>query len=226
MRLRLHTYWRSSASWRVRIGLGLKELDWEPVFVHLLEGGGQQHAPTFRARNPMAQVPVLEVEEDDGGVLVLAQSLAILEYLDERWPDRGAPLLPRGNGPAAAAARARARMLAEIMNAGIQPLQNLSVTQRLGALGVDTGAWVQDVVGRGLSALEAVAGDGAFLAGDAPGVADACLVPQLYSARRFGVDVAPYPRLRAVEARCAALPAFVRARPELQGDAPPATGTA
>ncbi len=219
MRLRLHTYWRSSASWRVRIGLGLKELDWEPVHVHLLEGGGQQHAPAFRARNPMGQVPVLEVEEDDGSVCVLSQSLAILEYLEERWPERGVPLLPRGS----ASARACARMCAEIMNAGIQPLQNLSVTQRLGALGVDTGAWVKEVVGRGLTALEAVAGDDSFLAGPAPSVADACLVPQLYSARRFGVDVTPYPRLCAVEARCAALPAFAGARPEVQGDAPPGT---
>jgi maleylpyruvate isomerase len=219
VRLRLHTYWRSGASWRVRIGLGLKELDWEPVFVHLLQGDTRE--PAFRARNPMGQVPVLEVEEDDGAGVVLTQSLAILEYLDERWPDRGAPLLPRGS----ASARARARMLAEIVNAGIQPLQNLSVTQRLGALGVDTAAWVKDVVGGGLSALEALAGDDAFLAGPAPSVADACLVPQLYSARRFGVDVSAYPRLCAVEARCAAIPAFARARPEVQGDAPPSGAT-
>jgi maleylpyruvate isomerase len=204
MRLRLHTYWRSSASWRVRIGLGLKGLPWEPVPVHLLNDGGQHRSDAHRARNPMEQVPTL----------TLSQSLAILEYLEERFPEHGAPLLPVG-----AADRARARMFAEVVNAGIQPLQNLSVTQRLKAMGADDAAWVSHFVHKGMAALEALAGDGSFLVGDAPTIADCCLVPQLYSCRRFGVDVSAYPRLLAVEARCAALPAFVAARPEVQIDA-------
>lgn len=214
MRLTLHTYWRSSASWRVRIGLGLKGLPWEPSYVHLLNDGGQHRGEAHRARNPMAQVPVLEVVEDDGRVLHLSQSLAILEFLEERFPGQGTPLLPRDP-----ALRARARMLAEIVNAGIQPLQNLPVTQRLKELGVDDAAWVRDFVTRGMTALEAQAGDDAFLVGDAPTIADCCLVPQLYSCRRFGVDVEAFPRLRAIEARCGTLPAFAAARPEVQGDA-------
>ena len=212
MKLRLHTYWRSSCAWRVRIGLGLKGLPWEPVYVHLLKDGGQQHAADFRARNPLGQVPVLEVEEDDGSVATFSQSLAILGYLDDRWPE---PSLV----PADPAGRARARMLAEMINAGIQPLQNLSVTQHLTGLGVDSGAWVKHFVTRGMDALEAQAGDGPFLVGDTPGLAEACIVPQLYSCRRFGVDVSAYPRLLAVEARCAELPAFQAARPEAQADA-------
>jgi maleylpyruvate isomerase len=212
VKLRLHTYWRSSCAWRVRIGLGLKGLPWEPVYVHLLKDGGQQHAAAFRERNPLGQVPVLEVEEDDGSVATFSQSLAILGYLDDRWPERALV-------PGDPAGRARARMLAEMINAGIQPLQNLSVTQHLTTLGVDSGAWVTHFVTRGMDALEAQAGDGPFLVGDSPGLAEACLIPQLYSCRRFGVDVSAYPRLLAVEARCAELPAFVDARPEAQADA-------
>ena len=214
MRLRLHTYWRSSASWRVRIGLGLKGLPWEPAYVHLLNDGGQHRGEAHRARNPMEQLPTLIVEEDDGSTLTLSQSLAILEYLEERFAGQGAALLPTG-----AADRARARMLAEVVNAGIQPLQNLSVTQRLKAIGADDAAWVRHFVHKGMAALEALAGDGPFLVGQAPTIAECCLVPQLYSCRRFGVDVTAYPRLLAVEARCAELPAFLAALPERQADA-------
>jgi maleylpyruvate isomerase len=213
MQLRLHTYWRSSASWRVRIGLGLKELPWEPSYVHLLDDGGQHRGDAHRARNPM-QVPTLVVEEDDGATFTLSQSLAILEYLEERFAGRGAALLPAG-----AAHRARARMLAEVVNAGIQPLQNLSVTQHIKGIGADEAAWVRHFVHKGMGALEALAGEGPFLVGDAPTIAECCLIPQLYSCRRFGVDVSAYPRLLAVEARCAELPAFTAARPEVQGDA-------
>jgi maleylpyruvate isomerase len=157
---------------------------------------------------------VLEVEEDDGSVHTFAQSLAILEWIEERFPDAGAPLLPRDP-----AARARARMLAEVVNAGIQPLQNLSVTQHLKELGADEAAWVRHFVGKGMDALEALAGEGPFLVGDAPSIAECCLVPQLYSCRRFGVDLAGYPRLLAVEARCVTLPAFELAHPDRQADA-------
>ncbi len=211
MSVRLHGYWRSSASWRVRIGLNLKGVAYEYVPVHLVKDGGQQHTPAFRALNPLGQVPVLEVE-DEGRTLHLTQSLAILSYAEERWPSPS--LLPGTR-----AGRARAWALAEMVNAGIQPLQNLSVTQHLKTLGVDEGAWVRHFVTKGMEALEQVAGEDVFLCGDAPGLAECCLVPQMYSCRRFGVDVSAYPRLVAIEARCSALAAFDAAHPDRQPDA-------
>lgn len=218
MSLILHNYWRSSASYRVRIGLGLKGLAYEYAIVNILADGGQQHRPEYKARNPMAQVPTLEVRDDGAAPVFLAQSLPILEYLDERWPEP--PLLPRGAGPAAAAARARVRALAELVNAGIQPLQNLSTTNRVKAMGGDDKAWVSGFIASGLAAYEAaVAGDDRFSVGDAPTLADCCLVPQLYSARRFGVGLDAYPRLRAIEEACAEYPAFAAAHPDQQPDA-------
>jgi len=205
--LKLYSYWRSSASWRVRIGLELKGLAYEYVPVHLVQDGGQQHAGAHHERNPMNQVPVLEI-----GDLQLTQSLAILEYLDETYP--GAPLLPEG-----AVGRARARQLAEVVNSGIQPLQNLHVLQKIGAEGGDKGAWGKYFIQRGLDALEAMAGDTPFLAGDEPSIADICLVPQLYNARRFQCDLDTWPKLLAIEARCEALPAFQAAHPDQQPDA-------
>ncbi len=208
---RLHNYWRSSASWRVRIALNLKGLSWEYAAVHLVRDGGDQHRDAFRSLNPLGQVPVLELE-DEGRVVHLAQSMAILEYIEERWPE---PALL----PADRVGRARARMLAEMVNAGIQPLQNLSVTQRLQAMGVDELAFVRHFVGRGMAALEASAGDGPFFCGARPGLAECALVPQMYSCRRFGVPVDVYPRLVAIEARCVAIPAFAAAHPDRQPDA-------
>lgn len=212
MKLVLHSYWRSSASHRVRIGLHLKQLPYEYVAVDLLHGA--QHADAYRAHSPLAQVPTLELVEDDGTRRALVQSLPILEYLDERWP--APPLLPRDPY-----LRARARVLAEIVNSGIQPLQNLTTTKALDALGADSKAWVQRFVGDGLAALARAAAEtaGAFCVGDEPGLADCFLVPQLASARRFHVDVAPYPLLLAIEARCLALPAFADAQPDHQPDA-------
>lgn len=218
MKLRLHNYWRSSASYRVRIGLGLKGLAYDYVAVDIVRGGaehkGAQHDADYRAKNPMGQVPLLEVIDDDGAELGLVQSLAILEYVDERWPTP--PLLP-----ATAAGRAQARALAEIINAGIQPLQNLPVTRKVVQLGGDDRAWVADFIRSGLTAFAAqVAGSaGRFCVGDAPTIADCCLVPQLYSARRFGVDPAAWPQLVAIEAACAALPGVAAAHPDRQPDA-------
>lgn len=225
MKLRLHNYWRSSASYRVRIGLGLKELAYEYVPVNIVapgagEGGvaGAQHATDYKAKNPMAQVPTLELVGDDGRRhAYLVQSLPILEYLDERWPEH--PLLPRGNE--ALELRAHARALAELVNSGIQPLQNLSTTNRVQALGGEVKPWVQPFIASGLAALEtAVAAHmGTYAVGDTPGLADCFIHPQLYSARRFGVALDPYPRLRALEAACEALPAFAAAHPDRQPDA-------
>ena len=125
MKLVLHNYWRSSASYRVRIALGLKQLDWDYVVVNIVAGDEQKSAE-YRAKNPMAQVPTLEIVEDDGTARLLTQSLPIIEYLDERWPEP--PLLPREPYQ-----RARARSLAELVNSGIQPLQNLSVMRKVAA---------------------------------------------------------------------------------------------
>lgn len=216
--IRLYGYWRSSATWRVRIALHLKGLPFEVRPVHLLREGGEQHREAFRALNPMEQVPVLELEDPHGRPWRISQSLAIVELIEELHPEP--PLLPREPF-----LRARARQLAEVVNSGIQPLQNLYVLQRLrDELGADEAAWARHFVERGLGALERMAreGEGPFLVGERPTLADLCLVPQLYNARRFGVDVEAYPTLLRAEAACAALPAFQAAHPDRQPDARPA----
>lgn len=212
MKLVLHNYWRSSASHRVRIALGLKRLPFEYVAVNIVKG--EQHADAYRGHNPLAQVPALEVTEDGGERHTVTQSLPILEYLEERWPE--VPILPRD-----LLLRARARTLAEIVNSGIQPHQNLSTTNKVKALGGDPVAWTRGFIADGLAAFArtAEATAGAFCVGDAPTIADCCLVPQLASARRFEVDVAHLPRLLEIEARCLALPAFADAAPDQQPDA-------
>ncbi len=214
--MRLYNYWRSSASWRVRIALALKGVAYEYVPVNLIREGGEQHGEGYRALNPMEQVPTLEFEE--GGVVRrLTQSIAIIEYLDERFG--GAPLLPRDPY-----LRARARALAEVVNSGVQPLQNLEAQRYVREeLKGDAHAWTAHFIGRGMRALEALASEtaGRFLVGDAVTVADVCLVPQMTAARRFGVDPASLPTLARVEAACQELEAFKAARPERQPDAPP-----
>lgn len=212
MNIVLYNYWRSSASQRVRIALGLKGLPYEYIAVNIVKHG--QFADAYRARNPMAQVPTLEITEDNGTRLSLTQSLPILEYLEERFPQ--APLLPRDPY-----LRARARALAEIINSGIQPLQNLSVTDRIKGFDQDVKAWVVPFIERGLAAFAAAMQDtaGAFAVGDTPGIAECCLVPQLASARRFGASLDSLHQLVELEARCLALPAFSRLMPDSQPDA-------
>jgi maleylpyruvate isomerase len=212
MKLVLHNYWRSSASHRVRIGLALKQLPYEYVVVNILHK--DQHAEEYRARNPMAQVPTLEITEDDGTVRSLVQSLPILEYVEERWREH--PILPSD-----LYVRARCRALAEIVNSGIQPLQNLTTTKAVKQFGGDADAWPKPFIANGLAAYERAAREvaGKFSVGDAATIADCCLIPQLASARRFGVDVAPYELLLAIEQRCLALPAFADAAPDRQPDA-------
>jgi maleylpyruvate isomerase len=212
MKVVLHNYWRSSASHRVRIGLGLKEVAYEYVVVNILHR--EQHADTYRQRNPMAQVPTLEITEDDGSVRAIAQSLPILEYLDERFTDR--PIMPKD-----LFLRARTRELAEIVNSGIQPLQNLTTTKAIKALGGDEVVWPKSFIADGLVAFERVARDtaGLFCVGDTPTIADCCLIPQLASARRFGVDITKHELLLGIEERCLAMPAFATAAPDRQPDA-------
>jgi maleylpyruvate isomerase len=213
--MKLYNYWRSSASWRVRIGLALKKVSYEYVPVNLIRDGGEQNGDAYRAVNPMAQVPTLEL--DDGRQL--SQSLAILEYLDETIAEP--PLLPRDPY-----LKARARQLAELINAGIQPLQNTNTIKQLKARGVDEQEWLRYFVARGLDGLEASAAAtaGRFLVGDAPTLPDLCLVPQLHHARRFGLSVAGWPLLARVEEACAALEPFALAHAERQPDAPAPQG--
>ena len=210
--MRLYGFWRSSAAYRVRIALALKGVEWESVAVDLPADG--QRRPDFLALNPQALVPALE----DGGA-VLAQSLAILEYLEETRPEPA--LLPAG-----AAARAEIRRLAAMVACDIHPLGNLRVLRYLRSdLGADEAAvtaWIHHWIGEGFRAMEALLAGraGRFCHGDAPTLADVCLVPQMYNARRFGLDLAPYPTLVRVDAACTALPAFAAAAPEAQPDRP------
>lgn len=211
----LYTYWRSSAAYRVRIGLELKALAWEARPVHLVRDGGQQHGAGYAALNPQQLVPTLQHEGH-----VLTQSLAILEYLDETFPQ--VPLLP-----ADAVGRARVRALAQLVACDIHPINNLRVMQYLEQhLQVTADArtqWTLHWMAEGFAAMEAMlaasADTGTFCHGDRPGLADACLVPQVYNARRFGLDLSPYPTLQRIEAACQEREAFVLAHPDNQPDA-------
>lgn len=212
--MRLYTYFRSSAAYRVRIALNLKGLDYQAVPVHLVKDGGQHRQPEYLALNPQGLVPALTVDGQ-----VLTQSLAIIEYLDETHPRP--PLLP-----ADPLDRARVRALAQAIACDLHPVNNLRVLRYLGGtLGLDQAAkdsWVRHWVETGLAAFEAMlAGDprtGAFCHGDTPGLADCCLVPQLFNARRFGCDLSAMPTITAIGARCETLPACAAASPQAQPD--------
>jgi maleylpyruvate isomerase len=211
--MKLHGFFRSSASWRVRIALNLKEVTVEHVTHHLRRG--EQRDPAYLALNPQGLVPALEL--DDG--TVLAQSLAIIEWLEETYPT---PALL----PAEPLARARVRAFALVVATDTHPLQNLKVLKELRRQGLSQEAvtdWAAKANAAGLEACEALlnAVPGPFCFGASPTLADICLVPQLGNARRFGVDVARFPRLLEREAACNALPAFALAVPDRQPDAEP-----
>ncbi len=213
--LTLYSYWRSSAAYRVRIGLNIKGLDYRIQPVHLVRDGGEQRAESYRALNPQQLVPTLL-----HGERRIIQSMAILEYLDECWPK---PALL----PADARGRARVRALSQLVACDIHPLNNLRVLQylkrELGAEQSATDEWTRHWMREGFSAMQAMLADstetGTFCHGESPTMADCCLIPQLYNARRFELDLAPYPELTRIEANALALPAFDRARPENQPDA-------
>ena len=212
--MKLYDYFRSSAAYRVRIALALKGLKPEREFVHLRRGA--QRSDDYLALNPQGLVPALAL--DDGAVLT--QSLAILEYLDETHPSP--PLLPRG-----AEARARVRSIALSIACDIHPIDNLRVLEYLsGTVGVSTETregWYKYWIDVGFEALERrLASDpatGRFCHGDAPTLADVCLVPQIANARRVSMDLAPYPTLVRIDAACSAIPAFAAAAPARQPDA-------
>lgn len=209
--MRLYTYFRSSAAFRVRIALNLKGLPYEPVFVHLAKG--EHRAGAYPQVNPQALLPTLEL--DDG--TRLNQSLAIIEYLDEQYPRP--PLVPKEP-----LARARVRSIAQLIASEIHPINNLRVLQHLKRLGqtqeqVDT--WYRHWIADGLAKVETELGGkaGKFCHGDGPTMADCCLAPQIFNARRFNSDLAPYPTTMRVFEACMALEAFDRAQPSRQPDA-------
>ena len=209
----LYDYWRSSASYRVRIALGLKGLNWTPVPMDLL--ARDQRTDAFKQINPQALVPVLKI---DG--LTLTQSLAIIDYLDETRPEPA--LLPND-----AADRARVRALAHIIAMDVHPVNMFTVLEHVGDMvgGGQQAAldWMQRFMPPGLAAFERLLDDpatGRFCHGDAPGLADICLVPQAYNATRWGIDMTAYPRISAVVAACDDLPAFMAAQPDQHKPAP------
>jgi maleylpyruvate isomerase len=213
--MKLFDYFRSSASYRVRIGLGLKGLAVETVPVHLVRDGGEQLKPAYRAVNPSALVPALQ-----DGDATITQSMAILEYLEETHP--AVPLLP-----ADALGRARVRSLALMIACDIHPLNNLRILRYLvkqaGLSEEAKNAWYVHWVEEGLAALEAhLAGSsdtGRFCHGDTPTLADCFLVPQVFNAVRFNVDMTPYPTIMRIDAACQEMPAFAAAHPSKQPDA-------
>jgi len=211
--VKLYTYFRSSAAFRVRIALNLKELSYEPVFVHLAKG--EHRKPEYASVNPQALVPTLVL--DDG--TRLSQSLAIIEYLDEKYPQT--PLLP-----ADTLGKARVRSLSDLIACEIHPLNNLRVLQHLKrALGQSedqVNAWYHHWIADGLAKFEAeLASDkkGKFCYGDSPTMADCCLVPQIFNAKRYSCELAPYPITMRVFEQCMQLAAFDRAQPAKQPDA-------
>ena len=210
--MKLYSYFRSSAAYRVRIALNLKGLAYETVPVHLVKEGGHNRRPEFRAINPQMRVPALVAPTGD----VLIQSLAIIEYLDETHPEP--PLLPKDP-----IARAQARALAEIVACDIHPLNNIGslryLKRELRQEQAAIDAWYHHWVLTGFEAIEALVRPGPYACGGAVTVADLCLVPQVYNARRLNVPLDKFPKIVAIDTACLALPAFDRARPENQPDA-------
>lgn len=212
--MELYSYFRSSAAYRVRIALNLKGLKTDYRYVHLIKNGGEQHRPEYLALNPQGRVPTLV---DDGHVLT--QSLAIIEYLDETHPEP--PLLPRD-----ALGRARVRALAQLIACDIHPINNQRILKYLEQeLHADEAArtrWYRHWVEDGFVALEKLLDNpatGKFCHGNQPTLADLCLVPQVFNAQRFAVDLAPFPAIQRINEHCLTLKAFANAAPEKQPDA-------
>jgi len=209
--MRLYSYWRSSAAYRVRIALNLKSLDYDIVPVSLAPGVAEHRQVKYRELNPQMLVPFLE----DGEVRI-GQSMAILEYLEEAYP--AVTLLPKRHP-----LRSQVRAFCNLIACDIHPLNNLRVMQYIKReFDADpTGDWYSHWIHEGFRAAEALASDGQFVFGDGPTLADALLVPQVYNARRFNVGLDEFPKLTAITAHCNEQPAFKKAAPELQPDAAP-----
>ena len=198
---RLYHYWRSSSSWRVRFALDFKSIAYEPIAISLLNG--ESESPEHLARNPAGQVPVLEVQAHPKPVH-LSESLSILQYLETVHPDR--PSLLRGDP----IQRAHIWTLAELINSGIQPFHNPPVLARHSADPEEQKKWAREFIRRGLETYEALSRPwaGQFSVGDLPSLADACLIPQVYSAERFGVDLTDFPGIRKIHENCICIPAY------------------
>ena len=208
---RLHTYFRSGSAHRVRIALALKGVAYESVPVHLVRGGGEHLTPAFRALNPQARVPVLELASGDA----LIQSPAILDYLEECFPEP--PMLP-----ADPVARAKVRGVAAIIGCDVHPLNNVAALNTLRRSGLDAAAvsaWIAQWITQGFTAVEHLIGEHGWCFGPAPGLADVYLVPQVYSARRFKVALDPFPRISRVADLAETHSAFIAAAPQNQPDA-------
>ena len=211
--MKLYGYWRSSAAYRVRIALNLKQLSFENLPVHLVKNGGEQHSDSYKALNPAQLVPTLV-----DGELSLNQSLAIIDYLEDTYPEPA--LLPED-----AAAKARVRALALDIACDIHPLNNLRVLQYLtGPLALTEQQkleWISHWLSSGFTALEQrlAQSAGQFCFGDTVTLADICLIPQVYNAQRFALDLTPYPHIKTVHHNCMQLAAFALAAPEQQPDA-------
>lgn len=203
----LHGYFRSSCSWRVRIAFALKGIEYDQTPVNLIKDGGQQLTEQYKTLNPMQQVPAVEM---DG--IILSQSLAVIQYIDETRP--GPRLLP-----ADPKKRAQVRMISDVIASGIQPLQNLYVIQKIGAEKVQ---WAQHFIDRGFQALEPILKQtaGKYCVGDEISMADICLVPQVYNAERFKVDVGKYPTIKRLNQTLLEIEAFKASHPSCQPDTP------
>lgn len=212
--IKLYSYFRSSSSYRVRIALNIKNLPHEIVPVHLLNNGGEQFSEEFSKLNKAHRIPVI-VHDDR----TIAQSVAIMEYLDASFPEH--PLYPRDEGQ-----KALARQLIEIINSDIQPLQNLSVLKKLvkehGFSEEEKVAWIKHWITLGFESFESLleSSSGNFCMGDSAGVVDCYLVPQVYNAVRFGVDMSRFPKIAEINERCLALESFQKAHPDNQLDTP------
>lgn len=211
--MELYTYYRSTSSYRVRIALALKGLDYQALPINLVAppGGEHRQAP-YLSINPQGRVPALRTEEGE----LLIQSPAIIEYLEERYPQ--VPLLSKS-----LAARARERGVAAVIGCDMHPLHNVSVLNRLRQSGSDetqVSEWIGHWVSQGLATVEQLIGDKGFCLGEKPGLADVYLIPQLYAAERFNVSLQAYPRIRRVAELAAQHPAFIKAHPSNQPDTP------
>ena len=211
--MKLYGYWRSSAAYRVRIALHLKALEFESIAVHLVKNGGEQHSGDYVALNPTHLVPTLV-----DGPLTLNQSLAIIDYIEAKYPNT--PLYP-----VSIEDKAQVQALALDIACEIHPVNNLRVQQylvkELGVSEPDKLAWSHHWMAKGFAALEQklTTTSGQYCFGDQVSVADICLVPQVYNANRFNLDMTPYPLICAIVERCNQLPAFIKAMPENQPDA-------
>jgi len=211
----LYSYWRSSCSWRVRIALHLKNVDYEYRAIHLVKDGGEQLKDEYRDVNPLAQVPAYIDYTEDGEPITITQSLAIMEYLEEKYPTQGINILGHDIFQ-----RAKVRQISEMINSGTQPIQNLSVMNHHSSDQKEKSAWSKHFIDKGLKAVEKILEQtsGKYCVGNFISMADCCLVPQVYNAKRFNVDLDQFPMIRKIVDALESEDAFVKAHPQLQPD--------